>query len=70
MDSMGREIIGEVWDCNGEKLKEMELVEGVLVEGGVEGGGEVGEVGLEKFGGEGVSGVVIIFGMELKNESF
>jgi S-adenosylmethionine decarboxylase len=70
MDTMGRHIIAELWDCNPEKLNDMEFVERLFVDAALQAGAEVREVAFHKFAPHGVSGVVIISESHLKIHSF
>lgn len=70
MDTMGRHIIAELWDCNPEKLNDMEFVERLFVDAALQAGAEVREVAFHKFAPHGVSGVVIISESHLTIHSF
>lgn len=70
MDTMGRHIIAELWDCNPEKLNDMEYVERLFVDAALQAGAEVREVAFHKFAPHGVSGVVIISESHLTIHSF
>lgn len=70
MDTMGRHVIAELWDCNTEKLNDMEYIERLFVDAALEAGAEVREVAFHKFAPYGVSGVVIISESHLTIHSF
>ncbi|MFP7171863.1 adenosylmethionine decarboxylase [Terribacillus sp. 7520-G] len=70
MDTMGRHVIAELWDCNAEKLNDMQLIEQIFVDAALKSGAEVREVAFHKFAPHGVSGVVIISESHLTIHSF
>jgi S-adenosylmethionine decarboxylase len=70
MDTMGRHVIAELWNCNVEKLNNMDLIEKVFVDAALKSGAEVREVAFHKFAPHGVSGVVIISESHLTIHSF
>lgn len=70
MDTMGRHVIAELWNCNVEKLNNLKLIEKVMVEAALEAGAEIREVAFHKFAPMGVSGVVIISESHLTIHSF
>ncbi|WP_096189689.1 adenosylmethionine decarboxylase [Evansella halocellulosilytica] len=70
METMGRHVIAELWDCNIEKLNNMEYIEKLFVNAALEAGAEVREVAFHKFAPHGVSGVVIISESHLTIHSF
>ncbi len=70
MDTMGRHVIAELWDCNAEKLNDMDLIEKIFVDAALKSGAEVREVAFHKFAPHGVSGVVIISESHLTIHSF
>lgn len=70
MDTMGRHVIAELWDCNEEKLNDMSYIEQVFVDAALKAGAEVREVAFHKFAPHGVSGVVIISESHLTIHSF
>ncbi|UFT97999.1 adenosylmethionine decarboxylase [Radiobacillus kanasensis] len=70
MDTMGRHVIAELWDCNIDKLNDMSLIEQVFVNAALKAGAEVREVAFHKFAPYGVSGVVIISESHLTIHSF
>ncbi|MDL4840649.1 adenosylmethionine decarboxylase [Aquibacillus rhizosphaerae] len=70
MDTMGRHVIAEMWDCNIDKLNDMELIEQVFVNAALKAGAEIREVAFHKFAPYGVSGVVIISESHLTIHSF
>src|SRR5690554_4762691 len=70
MDTMGRHVIAELWDCNIEKLNDMNFIERLFVDAALAAGAEVREVAFHKFAPHGVSGVVIISESHLTIHSF
>ncbi|KGX89080.1 adenosylmethionine decarboxylase [Pontibacillus litoralis] len=70
MDTMGRHVIAELWDCNIDKLNDMNLIEQIFVDAALKAGAEVREVAFHKFAPQGVSGVVIISESHLTIHSF
>ncbi|UTR11351.1 MULTISPECIES: adenosylmethionine decarboxylase [Evansella] len=70
MDTMGRHVIAELWDCDIDKLNDMEYIERLFVDAALEAGAEVREVAFHKFAPHGVSGVVIISESHLTIHSF
>lgn len=70
MDTMGRHVIAELWECNKDKLNDMNLIEQVFVNAALKAGAEVREVAFHKFAPCGVSGVVIISESHLTIHSF
>lgn len=70
MDTMGRHVISELWECDGEILNDQEQVERIMVNAALESGAEVREVVFHRFEPHGVSGVVIISESHLTIHSF
>jgi S-adenosylmethionine decarboxylase len=70
MDTMGRHVIAELWNCNNETLNDMKQIEKIFVEAALKAGAEVREVAFHKFAPHGVSGVVIISESHLTIHSF
>ncbi|MFD1018997.1 adenosylmethionine decarboxylase [Thalassobacillus hwangdonensis] len=70
MDTMGRHVISELWNCNNDKLNDMAYIEKVFVDAALRAGAEVREVAFHKFAPHGVSGVVIISESHLTIHSF
>ncbi|WP_404453488.1 adenosylmethionine decarboxylase [Virgibacillus necropolis] len=70
MDTMGRHVIAELWECNIDKLNDMGLIERIFVDAALKAGAEVREVAFHKFAPHGVSGVVIISESHLTIHSF
>lgn len=70
MDTMGRHIIAELWNCNIEKLNNIDLIEQIFVDAALKAGAEIREVVFHKFAPHGVSGVVIISESHLTIHSF
>ncbi|MGD9677550.1 MAG: adenosylmethionine decarboxylase [Vulcanibacillus sp.] len=70
MDTIGRHVIAELWNCNIEKLNNLKLIEKIMVNAALEAGAEIREVAFHKFAPMGVSGVVIISESHLTIHSF
>ncbi|MFA9558706.1 adenosylmethionine decarboxylase [Evansella sp. AB-rgal1] len=70
MDTMGRHVIAELWECDTNKLNDMNYIERLFVDAALEAGAEVREVAFHKFAPFGVSGVVIISESHLTIHSF
>ncbi|SES07834.1 adenosylmethionine decarboxylase proenzyme [Gracilibacillus ureilyticus] len=70
MDTMGRHVIAELWECNLDILNDMERLEKTFVNAALKAGAEVREVAFHKFAPFGVSGVVIISESHLTIHSF
>lgn len=70
MDTMGRHIITELWECNPHKLNDIDYIERLFVDAALRSGAEVREVAFHKFAPHGVSGVVIISESHLTIHSF
>ena len=70
MDTMGRHVIAEMWDCNIDILNDMGKIEQIFVDAALKSGAEIREVAFHKFAPQGVSGVVIISESHLTIHSF
>ncbi|MFC7393686.1 adenosylmethionine decarboxylase [Scopulibacillus cellulosilyticus] len=70
METIGRHVISELWNCNVDKLNDMEMIEKIFVDAALVAGAEVREVAFHKFAPQGVSGVVIISESHLTIHSF
>ncbi len=70
MDTMGRHVISELWECDINKLNDIDYIEKVFVDAALVAGAEVREVAFHKFAPQGVSGVVIISESHLTIHSF
>lgn len=70
MRTMGRHVIAELWDCDLEKLNNVQFIEQTFVDAALRSGAEVREVTFHKFAPHGVSGVVIISESHLTIHSF
>jgi S-adenosylmethionine decarboxylase len=70
MDTMGRHVISELWDCDHELLNDQAEVERIMVNAALESGAELREVVFHKFTPHGVSGVVVISESHLTIHSF
>jgi S-adenosylmethionine decarboxylase len=70
MEVIGRHVIAELWNCNRDKLNDMDYIERKMVEAAQAAGAEVREVTFHQFAPQGVSGVVIISESHLTIHSF
>ncbi|MFC4618244.1 adenosylmethionine decarboxylase [Camelliibacillus cellulosilyticus] len=70
METIGRHVISELWECDPQKLNNVDFIEKVFVEAALECGAEIREVTFHKFAPQGVSGVVIISESHLTIHSF
>ncbi|UOF92689.1 adenosylmethionine decarboxylase [Fodinisporobacter ferrooxydans] len=70
MNTMGRHVIAELWECDIEILDDLQKIERIMVNAALEAGAEVREVAFHKFAPHGVSGVVIISESHLTIHSF
>ncbi|TMW71689.1 adenosylmethionine decarboxylase [Alteribacter natronophilus] len=70
METMGRHVIAELWNCSVDKLNDMDFIERTFVNAALEAGAEIREVAFHKFAPHGVSGVVIISESHLTIHSF
>jgi len=70
METMGRHVIAELWECEFDKLNDVNYIERIFVEAALKSGAEVREVAFHKFAPQGVSGVVIISESHLTIHSF
>ncbi|AYC29821.1 adenosylmethionine decarboxylase [Paenisporosarcina cavernae] len=70
METMGRHVIAELWECDFEKLNDMSFIERTFVDAALKSGAEIREVAFHKFAPQGVSGVVIISESHLTIHSF
>ena len=70
MDTMGRHVVAELWECDEELLNDQQAIERIMVNAALESGAEVREVIFHKFTPLGVSGVVIISESHLTIHSF
>ena len=70
METMGRHVIAELWQCDFDKLNDMDFIEQTFVDAALKSGAEVREVAFHKFAPQGISGVVIISESHLTIHSF
>jgi S-adenosylmethionine decarboxylase len=70
MDTLGRHVITDLWECNQELLINIETVEKIMVDAALEAGADIREVTFHQFEPEGVSGVVVISESHLTIHSF
>ncbi len=60
MNSLGRHVLAELYDCSPSLLNDIKKVEAIMVRAALEAGAEVREVVFHQFSPQGVSGVVVI----------
>lgn len=70
LDTMGRHVIAELWNCNLDILNDLDRLEKTFVNAALKAGAEIREVAFHKFAPFGVSGVVIISESHLTIHSF
>ncbi|SEQ11994.1 adenosylmethionine decarboxylase proenzyme [Virgibacillus subterraneus] len=70
MDTMGRHVIAELWECSIDTLNNISQIKQIFVDAALEAGAEIREVAFHKFSPHGVSGVVIIAESHLTVHSF
>ncbi|MFC4409818.1 adenosylmethionine decarboxylase [Chungangia koreensis] len=70
METMGRHVIAELWECDFDKLNDMNYIEQTFVDAALKSGAEIREVAFHKFAPQGVSGVVIISESHLTIHTF
>lgn len=70
METLGRQVIADLWDCNSELLMKKETVEKIMVDAAIEAGADIREVIFHQFDPMGVSGVVVIAESHLTIHSF
>jgi len=70
MDTLGRQIIAELWECNLTKLNDIDFIRNTFVEAAWIAGAEIREVVFHPFAPYGISGVVIISESHLTIHSF
>jgi len=70
METFGRHVIAELWDCDFDILNNIDEIERIFVDAALHSGAEVREVAFHKFAPQGVSGVVIISESHLTIHSF
>lgn len=70
MDTLGRHVILDLWNCNREHLNKIEFIKTLFVEAALKAGADIKEVCFHKFSPQGVSGVVIIAESHLTIHSF
>jgi len=70
METMGRHVIAELWECDFDKLNDMNFIEQTFVDAALKSGAEIREVAFHKFAPQGVSGVVIISESHLTIHTF
>ncbi len=70
MDTVGRHIIMDLWECNPELLKRKEDVERIMVEAAQRADADIREVVFHQFEPDGVSGIVVISESHLSIHTF
>ncbi|GAB2569913.1 adenosylmethionine decarboxylase [Gracilibacillus alcaliphilus] len=70
MDTLGRHVIADLWECNVDILNDLEQLEKIFVNAALHAGAEVREVAFHQFAPLGVSGVVIISESHVTVHSF
>ena len=50
METMGRHVIAELWQCDFDKLNDMDYIEKTFVDAALKSGAEIREVAFHKFG--------------------
>ncbi|AKG04156.1 S-adenosylmethionine decarboxylase proenzyme [Salimicrobium jeotgali] len=70
MNTLGRHILGDLWNCDVSCLEDIDYVEKLFVRAALKAGAEVREVAFHKFAPQGVSGVVLISESHLTIHSF
>lgn len=70
MDTVGRHVIADLWQCNEDLLTRKETVEKIMVDAALEAGADIREVTFHQFEPDGVSGVVVISESHLTIHSF
>jgi S-adenosylmethionine decarboxylase len=70
METLGRHVIAELWDCNPDRLDNLETVEHVMVDAAIDAGADIREVTFHKFNPQGISGVIVISESHLTIHTF
>ncbi|WP_139491820.1 adenosylmethionine decarboxylase [Brevibacillus dissolubilis] len=70
MDTTGRHIILDMWECNQELLKKKQVVEQIMVDAANESQADIREVIFHQFEPDGVSGIVVIAESHLSIHTF
>lgn len=70
MDTFGRHIIMDLWECNEDLLKKKAVVEKIMVDAALASKAEIREVIFHQFEPDGVSGIVIIAESHLSIHTF
>ncbi|TLS38992.1 adenosylmethionine decarboxylase [Pseudalkalibacillus caeni] len=70
METLGYHIIAELWDCDHDKLNDLQLIEETFAHAALNAGAEIREVIFHPFDPQGVSGAVIIAESHLTIHSF
>lgn len=60
MNTLGRHVLAEIYECDRNILNNINQIEKILVDSALKAGAEVREVAFHRFSPQGVSGVVII----------
>jgi S-adenosylmethionine decarboxylase len=70
METLGRHVIADLWECKQDLLLNIDTVEKIMVDAALEAGADVREVTFHQFNPHGVSGVVVISESHLTIHSF
>jgi len=70
MDTIGRHLVIDLWDCDPELLKKIGTVQKSMVDAALEGDADIREVIFHQFEPDGVSGVVVISESHLTIHTF
>jgi S-adenosylmethionine decarboxylase len=70
METIGRHVISDLWECNANFLDNIEFIEKVMVDAALEAGADIREITFHKFHPQGISGVIIISESHLTIHSF
>ncbi|XEC94718.1 adenosylmethionine decarboxylase [Paenibacillus tarimensis] len=70
MDTLGRHLIVDLWECNPDLISTSETLKQLMVEAALHSGADIREVIFHQFEPVGVSGVVVISESHLSVHSF
>lgn len=70
MDTHGRHVIADFWNCETTILDDQDQLEKMMIEAALESGADIQEVIFHKFHPQGISGVVVISESHLSIHSF
>jgi len=57
---LGIQLLAEIWDCDGDRLNDIEGIEETMIRAANKSGAEIRKVAFHRFEPQGVSGVVVI----------